>query len=234
MRVTSSLPRPQPAAPAAELPPQWVPAFGAWSNDVDAIYAEVQKRAPERGLRISTLGHVGDGPLFLLTPQHLRQGPRVLISAGFHGEEPAGPWAVLHLLRTLPADLWQRINLSFLPLASPTAMRQARRTNDWGENSNRGFPALDPGMPIVDPLDVAARPSREGAILIAHRRALVQAARDGLLSLHEDSEVPGHYRYLYREDAGSLGPALSSAQSRYFAALPGGSARGDARQSGTI
>lgn len=63
----------------------------------------------------------------------------MLISAGFHGEEAAGPWGMLHFLSELQQDIFERINLSLLPLVNPTGFAKGHRFNKFGENPNRGF-----------------------------------------------------------------------------------------------
>jgi hypothetical protein len=184
--------------------------------DLEALFAGLRHWAPRRGLAVDSLGEVGGYPLLLLAPASPGPGPSLLFGAGFHGEEVAGPWGCLSFLETAPAEFFERVNLSFLPLANPTGFRAGRRHNDWGENANLGFcPAsrdLQPG------------PSREGAALLSHLPRLMRLARDGFVSLHEDPGLDRFYLFTFeRLDApGPFTRALHAAGRQFFEPHPGG------------
>jgi hypothetical protein len=184
-------------------------------RDVPALLAAFREAGARRGLVPETLGTVGDDPLLLLRPAGPLLGTRLLLAAGFHGEEPGGCWGLLGFLRGGDAGLFERASLSLLPAVNPTGLRRGRRVNDWGENSNRGFCHVEPGD---DP------PSREGRILLEHLPALKELGRDGFLSLHEDEDYEEFYLYTF-EDRGAPGPfslALREAERAHFRQVPDG------------
>jgi len=110
----------------------------------------------------------------------VRTGPndirRICISAGVHGDEPAGVEAVLsYLERPLPQ---QGVGIVALPCVNPIGFIAGTRTNDLGVDLNRTF-----GQPHA-PL--------EAEIV---RAALEGERFDCALDLHEDTEARGFYVY---------------------------------------
>ena len=102
--------------------------------------------------------------------------PRVYISAGIHGDEPAGPVAALGLLEAselLPdADLW------LIPCLNPEGIRRNCRTHPSGIDLNRDYRHL-------------RSPETAG-----HVEWLQSVPRfDLTLLLHEDWESHGFYAY---------------------------------------
>lgn len=101
---------------------------------------------------------------------------RVYISAGIHGDEPAGPLAVRALL---VADRWPAgLELYLCPCLNPTGFAYNRRENAAGVDLNRDY--RDPRSPEVR----------------AHIAWLArQPTFDLALCLHEDWEASGFYLY---------------------------------------
>jgi len=181
----------------------------------------------KRGFLVQKLGVVEKDPILLLMLKRFNNGPNLLIAAGFHGEEPAGSWAVLHFLETAPQKLISRANLSFLPVVNPTGFRSGKRENYWGEDPNRGFCHTNSGRP---------EPSREGLILIKHLPMLRSLAKDGFLSLHEDVEQSQFYIYTF-ENANAPGPfseTLRSEEAKFFSPYPDGILEGGLVRNGII
>jgi murein peptide amidase A len=122
--------------------------------------------------------------------------PRVYISTGIHGDEPAGPLAVLQLLRE---NQWPSgLGLWLCPCLNPTGFRLHRRENAEGLDLNRQY--LQP----------------EAAETAAHIRWLeLQPAFDLCLCLHEDWEAHGFYVYeLNPDDRPSLAAAMIDSVAR--------------------
>ena len=114
-------------------------------------------------------------------PGSASERKRVYISAGIHGDEPAGPLAVRQLLQEnqWPAtlDLW------LCPCLNPTGFRTNRRESAEGLDLNRQY--LEP----------------KAEETIAHIRWLErQPAFDLCLCLHEDWEAHGFYVYELNPD----------------------------------
>lgn len=121
---------------------------------------------------------------------------RVYLSAGIHGDEPAGPLAALQLLQE---DLWPAgTDLWLCPCLNPAGFALNQRENAGGLDLNRHFRA----------------PS--AAETVAHVRWLeAQPGFDVCLCLHEDWESNGFYLYeLNPEDAPSLAGRMVEAAAR--------------------
>jgi len=179
------------------------------------------------GLAMHILGYTESQPIWLLTPIYPNNGPHILVAAGFHGDEPAGPWGILHFLESSTPTISARANLSFLPIVNPTGFQAARHVNDRGEDPNRGFCHV-PFNGFV--------PSREGTILLEQLHELRPLATDGFVSLHEDIEQERFYLYTF-EDSNGPGPfseVLRTAGTEYFMTMPDGIVEGSPNRGGVI
>jgi len=107
--------------------------------------------------------------------------PRVYLSAGIHGDEPAGPLAMRQLLRE---NRWpQGLSLWLCPCLNPDGFARNRRENAAGADLNRQY--LNP----------------QAAETAAHIAWLErQPAFDLCLCLHEDWEAHGFYLYELNPD----------------------------------
>jgi len=183
------------------------------ARDVGALTGSIRQQAVSKGFRLHVLGTVGSDELLMLDSAREQEGPHLLIAAGFHGEESAGPWGVLSFLERVRPQAMAGINLSIIPIVNPSGLRAGRRQNDWGENPNSGFchPELD-----RDP------PSREGRILLDNLAALVARGQDGFLSLHEDIDQERFYCYTFEPGAepGPFSNMLRDTGCRCFGAVP--------------
>jgi hypothetical protein len=148
----------------------------------------------ERKLWLTTLGRTGRQYIFLVRDalELDDEKPNLLIAAGFHGEEIAGPWAILKWIDQAPDEYFEKANLSFLPCVSPVAFNRGARY-PRKEKTNAGFcyPA------IKDRNGKPEKPSVEGKILLANMDTLGLLAKDGFLSLHEDDSAKEFYIYAY-------------------------------------
>lgn len=108
--------------------------------------------------------------------------PRLYISAGIHGDEPASPSAALKLLQE---NHWpDNLEVTLLPCLNPIGFVANRRENYGGLDLNRDY-----------------RNTRSAEIA-AHIRWLEQQPRfDLYLCLHEDWESHGFYLYEQNPDA---------------------------------
>lgn len=108
--------------------------------------------------------------------ERLADGPRIYVSSGMHGDEPAGPAAMLALLEAgfFRAD----VHWLLCPLINPDGMMIGTRENARGVDLNR---------------DYLKRSSDE---VRAHAGWLESMpAPDLFLSLHEDCDTSGFYFY---------------------------------------
>jgi Succinylglutamate desuccinylase / Aspartoacylase family len=105
-----------------------------------------------------------------------RPAPRIYLSTGIHGDEPAGPLAVCQLLQR---DAWpEGLDLWVCPCLNPTGFAGNRRENSQGIDLNRQYLHLQ---------------AAETRAHVAWLRA--QATFDLTLCLHEDWEARGFYLY---------------------------------------
>ena len=136
--------------------------------------------------------------LLLVRHKNPIKGPNILIAAGFHGDEPAPTWAILEFIEK---EQIAKVNISFLPLVNTTGFLKRTHLNDLGENPNRGFCH-------------SGHPSREGVTLFENISLIKELAKDGFLSLHEDSDMEEFYLYSY-ENSG-LTSAIYDTCRRFF------------------
>jgi hypothetical protein len=102
--------------------------------------------------------------------------PVVTISAGIHGDEPAGVWALLSLVADGLLD--PRYSYRLWPCFNPTGFEAGTRANAEGTDVNRSF-----GRGGNSP--------EAKAILTANRDRVFELSID----LHEDHEATGFYLY---------------------------------------
>ena len=150
-----------------------------------AFLQRVSKQAEKRGLEKVELGVVGDYPILLFKPKHKVKGPRLLIASGFHGNECASPFAILEYLDCVkkPSNAF----VSFIPLVNPRGFQENVRRNTEGGEPNRHYTKKN---------DKEICP--EDKILKDHMDMLKGLGKDGIITLHEDSDVKiDTYAYLY-------------------------------------
>lgn len=104
-------------------------------------------------------------------------GRRIYLSAGIHGDEPAGPLAVMEILRS-PWFADSGSDWTICPALNPHGLRAGIRENAGGIDLNRDYQR------------------RQSAEIAAHAAWLLGRQAPGLfLSLHEDWETTGFYFY---------------------------------------
>jgi hypothetical protein len=115
--------------------------------------------------------------------------PLVTLTAGVHGDEPAGPWALLSLVRDGLLD--PRFAYRAWPCTNPSGNLAGTRVNAEGQDINRTF---------------------SGGGISPEARAIITANRDRRfvlsIDLHEDYEADGCYFYEAQVDGPPLAPAL--------------------------
>ena len=200
--------------------PVWLTREGCQSNDIRAFQTRLSQLVDARGYQIRTLGQVAGIPIELVVPKKENGGPHIIIAAGFHGEEPAGPWGLLRFLEDGDPQLLRAVNVSFIPLINPTGFVNSRRVNDLGQDPNRGYTTRDPALPSA-PKDLVTTPSPEGLILKEHLPDLLKYGSDGFISLHEDCDVGEFYLYTYEKHPRVLTGALRTTLAGFFPPLPG-------------
>jgi protein MpaA len=137
--------------------------------------------ARERGFRAEPLIEVAGVPLVTYTKRTPGPRPRIYVSSGIHGDEPAAPEALLHMLETGLFD--ERATWFLCPLLNPTGYRRGTRENDAGIDLNRDYR------------------TPQSSEIAAHVRWLRNQPRfDLTFCLHEDWETQGFYLYELNPD----------------------------------
>jgi protein MpaA len=145
-------------------------------NRYEDVVAAWRALRPRTGMRVREVACVGAARTLLLAELGDSRLPVVTISAGIHGDEPAGVWA----LHSLVADdlLDPRYAYRLWPCFNPTGFDAGTRTNAEGIDVNRSF-----GRSGTSP--------EAKAILTANRDRVFALSID----LHEDHEAAGFYLY---------------------------------------
>ena len=134
------------------------------------------------------IGEIHGQPLVAYTKRTTGPRPRVYLSAGIHGDEPAPPQALLRLVQSGFFD--HRCQWFICPLLNPTGFVRCSRENQSGVDLNRDYK------------------SPHSLEIQAHVRWLQrQPLFDLKLCLHEDWEARGFY--LYELNPGNQ-PSLAS------------------------
>ncbi len=170
--------------------------------DWSAFQMEFRRLSVANGFKEEILADLdGTG---LLAWEKQADGPCVYLSAGIHGDEPAGPNALLELLRD--GFFGSRIHWVLCPMLNPGGLVAGTRENAAGVDLNRDYFL------------------RSSAETIAHAGWLDRLRTPDLfVSLHEDWETRGFYFYEINlgEDSPERAQAILSAVARVFAPEPG-------------
>ncbi|MDW8310132.1 MAG: M14 family metallocarboxypeptidase [Verrucomicrobiales bacterium] len=153
--------------------------------EIAAVLSELEAAANAHGWCVEVF-HARDGFRWLAlrrdTPPQWPEAPCIYLSAGIHGDEPAGPLALLELLRE---NLWPTgFSFRVCPCLNPPGFALNRRENDAGVDLNRDYRRL------------------QTSEVRAHVEWLRHQPPFGLcLCLHEDWEAKGFYVYEQNPDA---------------------------------
>jgi hypothetical protein len=155
------------------------------ARDYARFVEEVESLSDSLRLEVANLGRVGDYPLLCCRLQSGGARRRILISAGTHGDEPAGPAAALQFLRQCRGPHLQDFSFLVLPCINPHGYVHRTRENRDGRDINRSF--AGEGTPESDLV----------------RELLTGESFDLLLDLHEDWEHAGYYLWEGRPEGGT-------------------------------
>ena len=160
-------------------------AYHGETIDIRAVLDDAVAAAEQRGWMAEVFYQTAEFKWFALHRKPVSSpelpASRIYISAGIHGDEPAGPLAALRLLKE---NRWPDNAVIFLlPCLNPAGFTQNQRENADGIDLNRDY-----------------RNSRTEAVR-AHIGWLEQQPKfDFYLCLHEDWESHGFYLYEQNPD----------------------------------
>ena len=156
--------------------------------DIDGILDRCMEVAAAKGWSCHPLPPARPNRPAFHRPARRAGAPRIYISAGIHGDEPAGPVAALHLLES--SDVLPDTELWLVPCLNPEGIRRNCRTHPCGIDLNRDYRHVR---------------SVETAGHVEWLSSLPQF--DLTLLLHEDWESHGFYAY---ELNGTSLPSMAS------------------------
>lgn len=165
-------------------------------TDMRALLVEMERLAKIHGWQIERMPVTDALSLLALRRGNAAAPRRIYLSAGIHGDEPAGPLAVRQLLAENrwpeDAEVW------LCPCLNPAGFERGVRENAEGADLNRDYRDL------------------KTAEIRAHVRWLEQQPTfDFALCLHEDWESRGFYLYERNRDGRpALAPGIIAAVSK--------------------
>lgn len=171
------------------------------AHDYRHLIARWRRVASRAGLRVQTIARDGGYDILALQTRALTADGGIYISAGIHGDEPAGTEALITWAEENIACLC-KLPLLLLPCLNPWGLVRNSRFDHEGRDLNRLFHA-------------------ETAPTVAAVRALVRDRRFALaLQLHEDYDGQGFYLYEVQRTQPHWGEALLAVASRHIAIEP--------------
>ena len=149
--------------------------------DIDDVLQRALVAAKAHGWSAELFANAGELPLYGFARLAKKPQLTVYISAGIHGDEPAGPLALLELLK---ANAWPSgVNLIACPCLNPTGFPNNTRENRTGTDLNRDYRHIESGE------------------VQAHTEWIDRLPQfDFGICLHEDWEASGFYLYELNPD----------------------------------
>ena len=147
------------------------------SHDYTLLLRRWRAVARAAGLRLQRFALAGELPVYFLRTTPAADVRTIYLSAGIHGDEPAGPAALLAWAEKHAAHLRAHPFLLF-PCLNPWGLMNNSRYDAQGRDLNRTFAAKRPPTPVRELL------------------RLIEGERFALsLTLHEDYDATGFYVY---------------------------------------
>jgi protein MpaA len=145
------------------------------------LAARFESAGAKAGFRREPFGDVGGFPLLALTKRTAGPRPRIYLSAGIHGDEPAPPLALLSLIESGEFD--HRAVWFLCPMLNPQGLSLGTRENAAGTDLNRDYR------------------HHESPEIRAHSKWLSRQPNfDLAICVHEDWESVGFYLYELNPD----------------------------------
>jgi protein MpaA len=158
-----------------------VAAVKAPPLDPPALAGRFAAAGERAGFRREVFGEAGAVPLFALTRRTPGPRPRIYLSGGIHGDEPAPPLALLALLEAGEFDA--RADWFLCPMLNPEGLSRGTRENAGGVDLNRDYRHLE-------------SPEARSHVGWLRRQPLL----DLTICVHEDWESRGFYLYELNPD----------------------------------
>lgn len=102
------------------------------------------------------------------------EGKKIVITAGLHGDEPAGPYGILDYFAN---SKFKGINVLLIPVFNPDGLVKDKRRDATNKDLNRQW-------------------NKESKVIVKNAKDFIEDFKpDFLISLHEDATVDGFYFY---------------------------------------
>jgi len=165
--------------------------------DVPRFFVDLPPAAEAAGFAIEKFGEAAGWPLLALKKSATKvDAPTIYLSSGIHGDEPAGPLALLQLLRENYFD--DQHHWLICPVLNPGGLMAKTRHNPGDVDLNRDY------------REPKAAETRQHLAFLQREFAGRHFALSILL--HEDWETKGFYMYeLNRTGQSPIGPAILAA-----------------------
>jgi len=155
--------------------------YGGDSIDIDDVLQRALAAAKAHDWSVELFPNAGDLPLYGFQRSAKRPRLTVYLSTGIHGDEPAGPLALVELLE---ATAWPSgVNLIACPCLNPTGFPNNTRENRTGTDLNRDYRHIESGEVQAHTAWIDGLPNFDFGIC-----------------LHEDWEANGFYLYELNPD----------------------------------
>ena len=140
---------------------------------------------------LDIIGCINNYPFYRILLSHPSESnDTVLISAGIHGDEPAGPTAIFLFLERNNTHLFKHFNFLILPCINIYGFEHNKRENADGIDLNRSF-------------------ERDEIAEVNIVKQAIQGMRFAFtIDFHEDWEATGFYLYENKSDKAWMGPAI--------------------------
>lgn len=143
--------------------------------------ARIENAGRAQGFHIEHYGEQDGCPLLAMTKRTSGMRPKVYLSSGIHGDEPAPPLALLQMLEERAFD--SRASWVICPLLNPSGFMKGTRENAQGLDLNRDYKE-------------ARSPEIRAHIAWLQKQPPFEVA----ICLHEDWESTGFYLYELNPD----------------------------------
>lgn len=150
--------------------------------NVKQLLERLRDAGKREGFEFTPFGVIEEHRLYAMhRPTQQKNAPHIYLSAGVHGDEPAGPIAILDLLRN--RRLSRNIAWTIIPLVNPTGLELKTRENDAGIDLNRDYGSQPKSKEV-----------RNHLIWLGEQEFTVAVC------LHEDYETDGAYLFELKPD----------------------------------
>ena len=186
-------------------------------NDLNNFFSLFKIVCKRNDLEIKVLGDEYGYPLLVAIKKNIdHKLSNVLISAGFHGSEPAGPWAILEFLYNCSPKIFEKVNVSFMPLVNPYGFENKQRNNKDNKEPNYFFKNEN-----------GAKVSHETKILLKNTKLIQELSENVYLDLHENIDVDNDFyiyvnEYTTNKNLERLIPVIVDSASKHYNKRPDG------------